>query len=113
MIMKDKHILIKRDDNDYHLDLYQDNYETWKLSHVYDLEMHIRRLRKTNCSYRIQTEEQLKDSSPSIHIMVKVLELLESTTCGCCDSPWLHSETFNQLAELFRKFEGVIENAEN
>ena len=105
--MKDRHILIKRDDNDYHLDLYQDNYETWTLSHVYDLEMHIRRLRKTNCLYIIQTEEELRISHYKLHTIAKVLELLESTTCGCCDSPWLHLEIFDKLAECFRKYEGV------
>ena len=106
--MKDRHILIRRDDEDYHLDLYVDEYECYTLGHVYDLEMHIRLLRNKGKKYLIRTEKQLRTSDHKFYVISKVLELLESTNCGCCDSPWITESTFDAIAEQFRKYEGVI-----
>ena len=100
----DRHVLIKRDNEDYHLDLYVDNYGCYTLGHIYDLEMHIRLLRSKKQNHLVRTEEQLRTSSPTLYTVAKVLEILEDTTCGCCDSPWLNSDTFDELVEEFRKY---------
>ena len=104
--MKGEHILIRRDDEDYHLHLYIDSYECYTLSHVYDIGMKIKQLSQSGDKYIIRSEEQLRVSSPTIYTIAKVLDILEETTCGCCNSPWLNSDTFESLVKAFRYYEG-------
>ena len=106
--MKEEHILIQRDDKDYHLDLYIDSYGCYSLGMIYDLDIRKKQLSQNNQEYMLITEEGLRITSHRMYTIAKVLEILEETTCGCCNSPWLNSDTFDNLVEQFRKHEGVI-----
>ena len=105
---KDYHILIQRDDKDYHLNFYIDSYGTYTLGHIYDLGLEIKRLSKSKKQYVIRTEEDLRVSDHKMYAIAKVLELLEATNCGCCNAPFLREDTFEALVKQFRYYEGVI-----
>ena len=104
---KGYHLLIQRDDENYHLHLYLDSYGSYTLGHIYDLGLEIKRLSKSGKNYVIRTEEDLRVSDHKLYVISKVLELLEATNCGCCNAPFLHEDTFESLVKQFRYYEGV------
>ena len=71
---------------------------------VENIDQRILELKRQKKEYEVTTLGSLKTTDLQTYGIVKLLLILKATNCGCCNSPWLTKQTFNEIMKLARNY---------
>ena len=97
-----KKLFVKIDDN-WHELIESFHYELQKVENIDQTVLELKRKKE---EYEVTTLGSLKTTDLQTYGMVKLLLILKGTNCGCCNSPWLTKEIFNQIIKLGVSYHG-------
>ena len=72
----------------------------YELQQVENIDRTILDLKSEKKEYEVTSLESLKTTDLQTYGIVKLLLVLKATNCGCCNSPWLTKEIFNEIIKL-------------